>query len=623
MTTVPSMSDEQQLTLSLQQAAQALSWPEMTVHLDYPERAEFGDYTTNMALKVGSQAGLPASPRARAEQLVSQLQRQFTKNPSSNLWSKIAVEGPGFINFTLKQSVLLKHAQEVAQALNDGSLHAQLVQSGTGKSAVVEYSSPNIAKPFTIGHLRSTVIGNAVANLLEAVGYTVYRDNHLGDWGTQFGKQICAIKHFGDEKVIEQAADPVKELVSLYVRFHEEAEKDPALEDEARSWFKKLEEGDAEARRLWAKCIDWSFKEFQRIYARLDVSFTENGGRGYGESYFEDKMGRVIEKLRSQGLLTKSEGAELIFFPGDALPPLMILKKDGSTLYATRDLATDLFRLEKYGADVLVINEVGAEQSLYLRQVFAVEEMLGWYSAGRRVHVGHGLFRFKDRKMSTRKGNVIWLEEVLDEAVARAKKIGKSASVEDSEVSAAVGIGALKWNDLKRSAHLDVIFDWDEVLSMDGNSGPYMQYTYARCFSVLQKADARHSQPADATSLSPADLQKLTHEWLQKALQQDFSEIDLSNEERAVFTQLYRWNHAMRRAVAEYAPHHVCTYLFALAQSFNAFYHQHAILDDGGQREQSSPTSQTTLLRLLLTYLVGRTLHEGLAILGIKVLSNM
>lgn len=594
---------------SLKLAFQELGLPmEITIHLERPASDQFGDYSTNVALITFSQIknqGIHGESFKNPRELADKILEILTRfQGDQDFFSKIEVAGPGFINFTLSTRFLIQE-----------SLSQKPMFVAPQRSAVVEFSSPNIAKPFTIGHLRSTIIGHAVANLLEATGWKIYRDNHLGDWGTQFGKQIYAIKNLGDENKIDQSAEPVKDLVELYVKFHQEAEQKPELEDEARAWFKKLEEGDPEARRLWQKCIDWSLKEFARIYQRLGVQFTENDGKGYGESFFEEKMGSVIEELRQKKLLTESEGAELVFFPNEKLPPLMILKKDGASLYATRDLATDKFRLSHYGSDIKVINEVGAEQAEYFNQLYELEEMLGWYQPNQRVHVKHGFYRFKDKKMSTRKGNVIWLEEVLDEAVKRAKQVATPSleaaeavnrvptrHTEETEQNAEkIGLGALKWNDLKRSSHLDITFDWDEILSMDGNSGPYMQYTYARGASVLKKAAEK----------GVSDFSR-----------ENLAEYAPNTEEISVLRTLFRNQEALERAAAEFAPHHLSTYLFDLAQHFNSFYNKHHILV--GKEEPGSPEQKKTeLFRLALTAAVAKTIQAGLEILGIETVENM
>jgi arginyl-tRNA synthetase len=466
----------------------------------------------------------------------------------------------------------------------------------------------------------------------------VLRDNHLGDWGTQFGKQIYAIKNLGLESKaaniaqIEASENPVKELVKLYVEFHEKAEVDPSLEDSARAWFTRLEQGDTEARALWQQCIDWSFVEFERIYQRLGVSFYDGfaGGRGLGESFFEDKMGAVLaeleEKLGPKGQYQESKCAKLVFFPNDELPPLMILKQDGSTLYATRDLATDRYRLQEFGPDVLIVNEVGAEQSLYFKQIYRTEELLGWFTPGQRVHVKHGLYRFKDKKMSTRKGNVIWLEDVLEEAHKRAFSLGKNEyTFEEFEVlnrslkkspaaqkhslkvaehwntSEKISIGALKWNDLKRSAHLNVTFDWDEILNMQGNSGPYMQYTYVRTRSILSKAESMHALQIDTLLNGAMHLQKR-----------------YTTDERKILRLLAEYFDIVRFAAAEYAPHHLCTYLYELAQAFNAFYNKEQVLE-----VEDGVLTQNAHFRIALTATVGMVLQNGLQILGIQTVDRM
>jgi arginyl-tRNA synthetase len=552
--------------------------------LERPADPSHGDYSSNIAMTLFSQLSGDLkekfrNPRQLAEEVVSELHQRVP----DTFVKEISVAGPGFINFKLADQPLLDYLDQLLH--QDWTI---LKEDADRPTAIVEYSSANIAKPFTIGHLRSTIIGDAVANLLEATGWTVFRDNHLGDWGTQFGKQIYAYLNIpldptgerSNEEIIDASAEPVKDLVQLYVTFHALAETHPEIEEEARVWFKKLEDGDLEARRIWQKCIDWSLKEFQRIYQRLGVKFTENDGRGYGESFFQDKMQPVIEELRSKHLLQESEGAQLVFLDDDHLPPLMIIKKDGATLYATRDLATDKFRREnpRYGDHPVIINEVGGEQSEYFQQLFAVEYKLGWFHPGQRVHVKHGLYRFQDKKMSTRKGNTIWLNDVLDEAVKRAKG------------SSEIGIGALKWNDLKRSAHLDVVFTWDEILSMDGNSGPYMQYAYARCASILRKIP---------TSLNGA-VKSLDHS---------------AEAERQLLRKLIQYPMIVQRAARDYAPHHICTYLFSLAQDFNSFYHQAPILQ--------AETDELKQVRAQLVHAVANTIQHGLGLLGIQTVERM
>lgn len=594
---------KQEVAHIIQDVLNAKGIDDVKVIIDYPTDPKHGDYSSNVALVAAKKVG--KAPRALAEEVVQEL---GIRNQALGFFEKIEIAGPGFINFFLTNEALIK-------SMNNDSFP----NIGNGRTVVVEYSSPNIAKPFTIGHLRSTIIGDAVANILQAVGYDVHRDNHLGDWGTQFGKQIYAIKTWGNEEEIEKSDRPVKMLVDLYVKFHEEAEKNPILEDEARAWFKRLEDGDEEARRLWEKCIAWSWKEFDAIYDQLGISFTENNGRGYGEAFFEDKMTPVIGELKQKGLLEEGkEGAQIASFPEESkLPPLMILKKDGATLYATRDLATDKFRKEHYeDKDLLVINEVGAEQALYFRQLYKLEEMLGWFRPEQRVHIKHGLYRFKEGKMSTRKGNVIWLEDVLEEAEKRAWSLQKHVSdFSESEVlttnvkvgNAAkqhtlgagerlnianiVGIGAIKWNDLKRTPEQDIAFEWDEVLNMQGNSGPYLQYTYVRTQSVLRKAGM------ETTGL-PWPLHSRA----------------MTIEEREILRLLVRVDEVVEEAAKRFSPSTIATYLFDLAQAFNLFYQKYPILKGEASVQE---------FRLALTASTGKVIKQGLNLLGIEAPEKM
>jgi arginyl-tRNA synthetase len=580
--------------------------------LEKSENENFGDYSSNAALVAAKI--LRKNPFELASELVEQLNKILPRHDAGGQArlgnvEKVEAVKPGFINFWLSKNYLFSQLEKILDEKEKfGSKNEDL-----NKKIIVEYSSPNIAKPFTVGHLRSTIIGEAIANLLAANGWKVYRDNHLGDWGTQFGKQIYAIKNWGDERKIEQAENPVKELVALYVKFHKEAEKNPELEERAREWFKKLEEGDTETRRLWKKCVDWSWKEFEKIYQKLGIKFTENEGMGYSESFFEDKIQPVMKELREKKLTKESEDAELVFYPDDKFPPLMILKKDGTTLYSTRDLATDKFRLERYGKDIQIINEVGNEQALYFRQLFELEKILGWVKEGQRIHKKHGLYRFKDQKMSTRKGNVIWLEDVLKEAEKRAKtmqglgtqfvgskaittniKFSKSAreyllnDAEQAKIAKDVGIGAIKWNDLKRTSEQDIIFNWDEILNMQGDSGPYLQYTFARTQSVLAKFQNKQIE-APRPGLAK-----------------------LNQEEVSLLRALNKFPEAIEMAGEKFSPNIVCNYLFDLAQKFNLFYQKCKIIGSENQN-----------FRLKLTDAVGQVIKNGLHLLGIKAPEKM
>lgn len=542
------------------------------VIIERPKDESHGDYATNVAMQLSKELG--KNPRDIAQEIID----NFSKIEEVE---SIEVAGAGFINIKIAYTY---YYSVIKNILNEKAKFGSATW-GESKTVVVEYSSPNIAKPFTIGHLRSTIIGDAVANLLEFSGWDVKRDNHLGDWGTQFGKLIYAIKEFGDINEISKSKNPIKDLVKLYVEFHKIAEEKPEIVDEGREWFKKLEEGDKEARKLWKMCIEWSLKEFNRIYEKLEVTFTENNGVGYGESFFEDKMKSVIEELDQKKILKESDGAKLVFFDKQTkFPPMMIVKKNGTTLYATRDLATDRHRLDMYGDDILIINEVGSEQELYFKQLFKIEEMLGWVKPGQRVHKKHGLYRFKDRKISTRKGDVIWLDDVLEEAEKRTKAISK---VSDEDTTTKIAIGAMKWNDLKRDSKHNIVFDWDELLNLQGNSSPYIQYTYTRANSIL-----KDSGDLDLSSIS-----------LDHAL-----EISLAK-------WLERFPEIVELAARNYAPNYICEYVFELGQRFNKFYNELSVLN--------ADTDVQKYSRLQLTQATAQTIQNALSLLGIQTVEKM
>lgn len=543
---------------------QELSAGEYTI--EHPTQTEHGDFATNVALVIAKKQSI------NSYELATKIVHKIIAKKHEIL-EKVEVARPGFINFFLSKKYFVDSITDIQKK---GETYGSL-QVGKGKTVIVEFSSPNIAKPFTIGHLRSTIIGDAIARILTFSGYSVLRDNHLGDWGTQFGKQIVALKKWGSDADLKKAENPVKYLVDLYVRFHTEAEQDPTLEDEARLWFLKLEQGDKEARKMWKECVDWSMAQFNKLYTMLDVKFDMM----LGESFFEDKMGPVLDELRKKGLAKESQGALLVFFPNDKYPPLMVKKKDGATLYATRDLATDRYRVQTWGKDIVIINEVGAEQKLYFKQIFETEEMLGYLKKSQRIHIGHGMMRFKEGKMSTRKGNTIWLEDVLAEAVKR-------ASVFNPQVAKEVGIGALKYNDLKRESSKDVMFVWDDVLNLKGNSGPYLQYTYARAQSVLRKAKEQK-----LTAGTPNSLENI--------------------EITAVERLLCEFPEVVERAAREYAPHHICTYIFELGQAFNTYYATNQIIQAG----------ELTGYRLLLTQAVAQVMKNSLTLLGIQTPKTM
>jgi len=478
----------------------------------------------------------------------------------------------GFTNIWLKNEWLISQLTKVPEA-----------RERNGMTMVIDYSAPNIARPFGIGHLRSTIIGQALYNLYKYLGYETIGDNHLGDWGTQFGKLLYMIERTGTEDL------SIANLEKLYVEFHKQAEDHLEMEKGARNWFLRLEKGDPVAKELWQKCVDASMAEFDRVYNLLSVKIDN----AYGESFYEARMVVVVGEAKKRQIATMSQGAWVIEITG-IKTPLMLVKSDGATTYATRDLATLKFRQEMWNPD-LIIYEVGEEQTMHFEQVFGAARRLGYVSEHTKlVHTRHGLYLDTDgKKFSTREGKTIRLEEVLDEAVERAKKLGSA----DEETAKAVGVGAIKYFDLSHNVQSDIVFDWEKVMALEGNSGPYIQYTYARCQSVLKKAEYLTLNPSPNLG-----------EGNQKG------EV-LSAEELSILRYFYRFEEEVGEAAERFAPNLMCNFLFELAQRYNSFYNKHSILqaESGSSRE----------LRLLITKAVGNILKTGLELLGIAAPDKM
>ncbi len=543
--------------------------------IEHPADAGHGDYSTNIAMEAKLDA--------------KEIARKIEDNP---MFEKVEVAGPGFINFFLTKEFLL---DTITQILRQKEKYGGAEQ---GKTLVIDYSAPNIAKPFGIGHLRSTIIGQALYNIYEFLGWQCIGDNHLGDWGTQFGELIYQLKKdklkdkAGKEKnkILEDLT--IEELEKLYVKFHEEAEKTPKMGEEARSWFKKLEKGDKEAKEIWQACVDLSLKEFDRIYKLLAIKID----CALGESFYQGMLKKVIDEAIKKKIATKSQGALIIKYPQEKLPPAMILKSDGATTYLTRDLATIKYRLKKWKPD-LILYEVGAEQYLHFKQLFWAVELLRWAKREKFFHVAHGLIRFKEGKLSTRKGRTIHLEEVLKEAIKRARKIieqsetGRGLSKEEKEkVGEAVGIGAVKYNDLSQHYSGDIIFDWDKILNLKGNSGPYLQYTFARCQSVLRKAEY-------------------------KVKDEKIKSIDLNKEEEDILRIIYEFPEVIEEAAKNFSPNLICNFIFGLAQRYNLFYTLHPII--------KAETPELKVFRLALTAAIAQVLKNALSLLGISAPEKM
>ena len=539
------------------------------IKLSTPEVNEHGDYSCNIAMQVFGKLKNTniKTPKELAENIKDNLSKD---NKLSKTISKIEVAGPGFINFWLKEEYLLENLNNIKEEKDKyGSSTI-----GKGKTVVIDYSAPNIAKRFSVGHLRSTVIGQAIYNLYKKLGYTVIGDNHLGDWGTQFG----ILLHQISENDIQKEDFDIEKLEELYVEFNKQAEKTPELKEKAREWFKKLEDGDKVARDIWKRTIEVSMKEFDRIYERLGVKIDV----AFGESHYEGVMPDILSEATKKGVVKKSQGAQIVEF--DDMPPAIMLKSDGGTTYLTRDIATVKFRIEKWNPSI-IIYEVGAEQTLHFRQVFETVRKLGWAKDVEFKHVPHGLFLFEGKKMSTRKGTNIKLEELLDRAVNKAKKLGS----EGSKSAEIVGIGAVKYFDLLHSPTSNINFKWDEALSLQGNSGPYVQYAYARTQSVLVKAS--NSKPRDAD----------------KKIKLLPSAHSLVPEELAILRSLAQFPGVVMDAAKNYSPNLLCNYLFDLAQKYNTFYAKHKIVGSKNQETRIKITSST-----------GQVLKNGLTLLGIK-----
>lgn len=576
------------LTEDLRKLAKALGLKAKDVSVEHPAEVSHGDFSTNVAMQMGG------NPIKNAEKIVSELKKS---SELSELVEKVEIAKPGFINFWLSKEAL---GEELRRALKEGERYGTS-KEGRGKTLVIDYSSPNIAKPFGIGHLRSTIIGQAIYNLYRFLGWRTIGDNHLGDWGTQFGALLAQIKKLkikdqNDKSKLKNLT--VSDLEELYVEFNKEAQNRPELWDEARMWFKKLEAGDEEAKRIWERLKKTSLEEFERIYKILDVKIDH----AYGESFYEKMMPAVIDECMKKGIAAQDKGALIIKYPGDELPPGIIKKSDGATTYLTRDLATVKFRLKKWKPD-LIVYEVGIEQELHFRQLFRAVELLGWTKETQFVHVKHGLYLSPTgTKFSTRRGQTIKLEDVLEEAIGRAQKIieasetGRGLSQKEKErVAKAVGVGAIKYFDLSHHPSSNIIFSWEKIFQLEGNSAPYLQYTFARTQSVLKKSKIT---PRKGTSAN----QNLKSQF-------KIQNYPINTEEEAILRHFYKFPEVVREAAENFAPNLLSNFLFELAQKYNGFYNQHRILDND--------------FRLALNTVVGNILKSGLGLLGIEAPERM
>lgn len=598
------------LAILLKEAC-AKAYPEADVSslkVEYPRDPENGDYACSIAMKLSKR--LLKDPPTIAEKIVQHVEPvQFIDS--------LSVALPGFINVKIARSWIEGKIKDLAEGapMYDNFL-------GEGKAIVFDYSSPNTAKPLGVHHLLSTVIGQALYNIYKHIGFKSVGVNYLGDWGTQFGKLIYAYKTWGSKKTVEK--NPIPELLKLYVKFHEEAEQDGSIEDKGREEFKKMEEGNQENVELWKWFNDMSRKDLEKTYETLGIHFDEY----IGESFFNDKMRPIVDEGIEKGVFKEGDGGALIVeFEGDKYPPYMIRKSDGATLYSTRDLASLAYRLKRW-EPVELIYVVDTAQSLHFKQLFETAKLMNLDSA-KMVHVSFGRMRLPDRSMSTRKGNVVLLEEVLNEGFERAGKIVEEKSKdlkkkEREEVSRQVAIGAIKYNILSQNRTTDIMFDWNKILSVEGNSAPYLQYTVARAQSILKKYDEITREGKKPESKKKEEVVAFEEENKQIDI---FEALDRAEGygdnfkplehplEMAVARLLIKFQEYLVLAAEEYKPNLLANYLYDLAQQFNSFYNSVSVLQ--------ADSKHVKLVRLNLTKVVAKVMKEGLDILGIEVPERM
>ena len=536
--------------------------------LEQPKSSELGDIA------------FPAFSLAKTERKAPQIiAADIAEKIDTAHFDKVVATGP-YVNFFLSKAEI--SGQVIKEVIKDGADYGQQ-NEGNNQNITIDLSSPNIAKPFSVGHLRSTVIGDALSNIFRKIGYNTIKINHLGDWGKQFGLLMVAYKKWGSQEAVE--VNPIDELLKLYVRINAEIENDPSLDEEGRLWFKKLEDGDPEATELWQWFRDESLTEFNRIYELLGVEFDSLNG----EAFYNDKMDEGIQILEEKGLLQESKGASIVDLEDFNLPPAMIKKSDGATLYITRDIATAIYRARTYNF-VKNVYVVGQEQANHFRQLKAVLKKMGFDWSDDMIHVDFGLVTKNRQKLSTRKGNIILLEPTLLEAISRAKSQieAKNPDLENKEaVARAVGVGAVKFYDLKTDRRNGYDFDLEAMVSFEGETGPYIQYAYARIQSILRKANFQPDAEATYSLNDPES-------WEIIKLLQDFGRV-------------------VKRAADNYEPSLIAKYAISLAQAFNKYYAHTRILDESPERDS----------RLALSYSTAVVLKEALRLLGVEAPEKM
>ena len=545
---------------------------EIAEALEVPKKADMGDYAFPCFRL--------AKIYRKAPNLIAQDLKEKIDAGSYEIFSKIENVG-GYINFFFDKEQFAKQIVDTISEENFGSSDI-----GEGKTICIDYSSPNVAKNFHVGHLRTTIIGNSLYKIYSKLGYHVERINHLGDWGTQFGKLIVAYKNWGSKEEVEK--NGIAELMKIYVKFHQEAEKDDSLNDQAREWFVKMEQGDEEALSIWQWFKDISLIEYKRIYKLLGMDFDHFTG----ESFYRDKTQGVVDQLNEKNLLVESEGAHIVPLDDYNMAPCLITKKDGSSIYATRDLAALFYRKNTYNFDKCIY-VTGLEQKLHFAQVFKVIELLGydWYKD--LVHVPYGLVSMEGGKLSTRNGNVIYAEEILHESINKIYEIieEKNPDLPDKEtVARQVGIGAILFNDLYNQRIKDVVFNWDKILNFDGETGPYVQYTYARCASVFRKV-------GDVQIPDEIDYSVLTDDVTMNLLK-----------------DITRFPGIVKDAADKFEPFMIARFAVSVAQHFNKFYHDCQI----NVKEEN-----VKMARLKVVQMTMKVIKDALELLGIEYPEQM
>ena len=562
---------KQQVAEALEKNTEGLEAAEIAAMVEIPPNSEMGDFAFP-CFKLAKT--MRKAPNLIAEEIAGKLSED-------EIFENVENKG-GYVNFFLDRKAVLKST--LTEVEEKGNRYGGS-DKGAGKKVIVEYSSPNIAKPFHIGHIRSTVIGNAIYKIYDFLGYDTVRINHLGDYGTQFGKMIVAYRKWGNKEKVEK--EPIKTLLALYVKFHEEAEEHPELEDEAREVFRLLEDGSEEEVVLWKWFREESLKEFSRVYDMLGISFDSYAG----ESFYSDKMDRITDMMAEKGLLKKSDGAEIVDLEAYGMSPALIRKKDGSTLYITRDIAAAVYRKEHYNFDKNIY-VVASQQNLHFQQWFKIIELMGFDWADQCVHINFGLVSLDDGTMSTRKGKVVFLEDVLNRAVEKTAEIIKEKNVAQENIdliAKQVGIGAVIFQELSNNRIKDYTFSWDKVLNFEGETGPYVQYTHARACSVLRNATAALERDVDFRYIAGDSAYELTK-------------------------LILRFPQVVEDAAEKYEPSVVTRHLVDIAQAFNKFYHDEHIIVEKEEEQKA---------KLLLVDAARQTLKNGLSLLGMEAPEKM